>query len=572
MYLAGWSRAEIQIEPRNYAMFGYGNWTQRAEGKRTALHARAVVVRDEEAGSLIFCCFDLGYVTPAMRTGVVERLQAQLGDEFDEASLVLTATHTHSGPGGCLHEVLYEVTTPGFLPDHLDAVVTAACTAIADAWATAAPTEVGLASQLLGADVEVAWNRSLVAYNRNPEVEQRADTETHLAIDRMMDVITFRRNGTVEAFISLFGVHATCLSNRLHLHDADNKGYAATHAEATLRSRGVPHAVAIFAQATAGDVSPHYQGPGDIAVRNKTRGDAEYAYAEENGRRQAEHALAILDGSGEVEITGPLDSVLTFIDFTTVEVDSRYTNGVEGAATSEPCHGVAFFEGTRVDGPGMPKFLGSVARRLAKRRQRQRLKSSDANERAHYERLYAAQGPKSILLEAGRKLILGWPVTKLPLPGFVDPLVGELKRQASIGAMNESPLVTTVLPLQVLVLGRVAIVCCPGEFTTTAGGRVKAAVHEVLLRRGVTHTLLTTYCNAYMGYVTTNEEYQEQCYEGGHTVFGQWTGAAFRQEFAQLAAQLLRRPEERTHDRTTRPAPVPEDELALRTNIPAPAR
>lgn len=30
---------------------------------------------------------------------------------------------------------------------------------------------------------------------------------------------------------------------------------------------------------------------------------------------------------------------------------------------------------------------------------------------------------------------------------------------------------------------------------------------------------MCTYYNDYMGYVTTNEEYQEQLYEGGHMLF-----------------------------------------------------
>ena len=69
--------------------------------------------------------------------------------------------------------------------------------------------------------------------------------------------------------MSLFGVHATCLGSRLDAFDADNKGYAATHVESALRDAGVGDAVAIFAQATAGDVSPHYHGPGDVARRRE---------------------------------------------------------------------------------------------------------------------------------------------------------------------------------------------------------------------------------------------------------------------------------------------------------------
>ena len=86
-------------------------------------------------------------------------------------------------------------------------------------------------------------------------------------------------------------MHATCLSSRLHAHDADNKGYAAICTERALQQRGVSHPVAIFAQAAAGDVSPHYHGPEQRYVRAQITGEQEYAYAQQNGRYQCELAL-----------------------------------------------------------------------------------------------------------------------------------------------------------------------------------------------------------------------------------------------------------------------------------------
>jgi neutral ceramidase len=73
-----------------------------------------------------------------------------------------------------------------------------------------------------------------------------------------------------------------------------------------------------------------------------------------------------------------------------------------------------------------------------------------------------------------------------------------------------------------------------------------------------------------MGYVTTNEEYQAQCYEGGHTIFGQWTLAAFQTRLTALAHEMLKPEGERRHDRDTQPPPVPADELAKRSDLPVP--
>src|SRR6185295_16669666 len=97
------------------------------------------------------------------------------------------------------------------------------------------------------------------------------------------------------------------------------------------------------------------------------------------------------------------------------------------------------------------------------------------------------------------------------------------------------------------------------------------AVAETLQAQGTRQVLICTYANDYMGYVTTNEEYQEQCYEGGHTIFGQWTLAAFQTRLTGLARELLKPHDERQHDRITRAPPVPPDELAKRSDLPVPS-
>lgn len=574
MYAAGWSKREIRVKAQGYAMMGYGMWRNRAWGRETALWARAIWLRDGDGKELAFCCLDLGYITHAMRIGVIDGLRSQLDAAFDEAALVLTCTHTHSGPGGCSHDALYNVVTPGFVPDNLAQVVTAAVEALIAARAVVEPVEITLAHDAFAESTPVAWNRSLQAYNRNPEVDSLPDTECHRALDRNMPVLALRRNGQVGALLSLFGVHATAVGNSQTRYCADNKGYAAVAAEQALAQQGAVAPVAIFAQATAGDVSPHYHGPGDVARRKTLTGAAEYAYAERNGRLQADHALAVLARPARV-LAGKLDAILSYVDFSNQHANARFAGGNHEAFTSEPCHGVAFFAGTRVDGPGMPAVAAVLARQAARAVRLTRLRRIDRlplAEQHYYRRLYAAQGDKDILLEAGRKQILGQPIDKLRIPGFADPLVAELKRQAEAGAMRRSALVPTVLPLQIIRIGPLALLCCPGEFTTIAGQRLMATVAEVLKAGDIQQVLICTYCNDYMGYVTTREEYQLQAYEGGHTIYGQWTLAAFQTRFDELARQLLVSPAHRTHDRLTRPLPAPADELALRTNLAVPRR
>jgi neutral ceramidase len=368
--------------------------------------------------------------------------------------------------------------------------------------------------------------------------------------------------------VSFFGVHATCIGSDNRLYDGDNKGYAAASCETQLVAAGVDGPVAIFAQGTAGDVSPHFHGPGQTARRRKITGVAEYAYAAANGALQAALAMDCVRQAAQVAVEGDIDAIFSYVDFTDIVADPAFADGRADAVTSEPCHGAAFFAGTPVDGPGLPTPFLWLVRRIAagiKRRRLRDISTYSAADQTYYRRIYAAQGPKDIMQEAGRKVMLGQTLDRISTPDFVDPAVAEIKRQARIGAMRQSAMVPTVLPLQILVVGALAIVCAPGEFTTMAGARLRATVAARLIPRGVTQVLLCSYCNEYMGYVTTFEEYQAQAYEGGHTIFGQWTLAAFQTRFAALADELCKPAAERGHDRVTRPVPAPAEELALRT-------
>ncbi len=556
-------------------MNGYGMPGHRARRARTPLFVRTLVIRQGPTDApLIVCLADLAMITHALRSGAVDALAKHFestDQRFDEDRLVVTCTHSHSVPGGCGHEALYNLVTPGFQPDHVRAVINAIVNSVTTALATAAESELTIGRGAFTIDDEVAWNRSITAYNRNPEVAHLATTQTHLGLDREMTVLQVRRDGDLRALMALFGVHATCLGNHLDAHDGDNKGYAATHAEAAMAEGGHIDTVALFAQATAGDVSPHFHGPGQRRRRREVRDSGDDLYARHNGVLQADLALEISADPVRRPLDGPIDAVMTFVDFTDVEVHPQFVGGIHGARTSDPCLGAAFFVGTPVDGLGAPKTLGWVARALARQLRRRRLSrpaTQTAADRRYYRDLYASQGAKDIVMEAGPKLNVGRPLAKTMLPDFVDPSVAQMKREARTGAIDHSPLLATVLPVQIVRIGSLAMACCPGEFTTVAGRRVRETLTELLGPLGVDEVLILTYSNDYMGYVTTAEEYQIQNYEGGNTIFGQWTLGAFQTAFADLASQLQRPADQRNHDRATRPPAVPADELAKRTALP----
>ena len=91
------------------------------------------------------------------------------------------------------------------------------------------------------------------------------------------------------------------------------------------------------------------------------------------------------------------------------------------------------------------------------------------------------------------------------------------------------PMTPQKLPFQIMRIGTIVIVAIAFEITTIAGKRLQKLLENELLSDEIKHVILSPYSNAYNGYITTNEEYQIQQYEGGHTVFGQWTLGAVKQ-------------------------------------------
>ena len=54
---------------------------------------------------------------------VIQKLQEDLGSIYTAENVVLSATHTHSGPAGFLQYVLFEVSSLGFIEQTFNAMV-----------------------------------------------------------------------------------------------------------------------------------------------------------------------------------------------------------------------------------------------------------------------------------------------------------------------------------------------------------------------------------------------------------------------------------------------------------------
>ena len=531
---AGAARQEIRFEGEGFGMMGYGRADHVIRGRATPLYSRAFCFRSGTQPALFFAQAELCMVFPEIKRAVLERLQSRQPGVFADERLLLCASHTHSAPGGFSHFPFYNFAVPGFRPQLFEAIVASLAAALEQAWLALQDAVLSFTHGDFPDDADVAFNRSLAAYNRNPGVEQLPDTQTQFALERTMWLLLARTPaGRPIGQINWFGVHPTSLSNRGRLVSSDNKGYAAEQAEADMG----PGSVAIFAQQFAGDVSPNAQGRSRPQWPRGPFRD-ETASARFNGRLQAEQARRLVDGIGAAHQLAPgtTDAALLRKDFSDLAVDPAFTGGKAGERTSMPCHGLPFYGGSPVDGPGAPAPVLALLKVLARAAQKRELRGPA---RAQAEALQRAQAPKLVVSNSARGTLLGLDSTRR-LPAFLDPILKEVQKQERAGALREKPWTPSVLPLQYLRLGELALIGFPGEITTEAGRQLRALCRELLAPAGVREVVISSYANSYFGYCTTWHEYQEQQYEGGHTPFGSRTHDAFRMLYGALLAEALK--------------------------------
>ncbi|GAA1483081.1 neutral/alkaline non-lysosomal ceramidase N-terminal domain-containing protein [Gordonia sinesedis] len=451
--------ADITGEPWGVGMMGYGMPDQRTRGILSRQYARAIVF-DDGARRVAFVVADIGMFFQAAVDAIHRRLAEAFGDVYDASNVILTATHTHCGPGGSGHDVLYNLTTAGFHGRTFERLVSGVVAAITEADADVAPASATVGTGRL---VDASANRARAAFDRNPEAERSRFPD---GIDPRNVVLRVDRGGTMVAAISWFGVHNTSMTNRNRLISADNKGWAATRWEAE-----VPGLVAAFAQTSAGDQSPNLDlrpgtGPTDDERENTRRiGDRQLAAAQR------------VAATAATELAPGMDSRHRYVRF-----------------PARAILGASFAAGKLTDGPGSPWFDEGKRNPGWERISRWLYRMAP--------RLAAAHAPKDLFLPVGR---LRW--------------------------VQETFLV------QLVRLGQLHLVCMPFEVTVVAGLRLRRAVADVL---GIDpeNVVLQGYANGYGHYVTTPDEYDEQLYEGGSTIFGRHELTTLIDAAVSLAAAM----------------------------------
>ncbi|MBN1206733.1 MAG: neutral/alkaline ceramidase [Myxococcaceae bacterium] len=497
-FLIGSGIHDITGPAAEVGMMGYGSLTQQTEGLHLRLRSRAFVIHSScNDKRVVFVSADLGQLFQAVKQQVVERLRARYGDLYSDANVLLSATHTHSGPGGYSHYALYDLTTLGFIPQNFEAIVAGIVQSVVRAHENLREGTLRMAAgELSGA----SRNRSREAYELNPAEERARYTQD---TDNRMTLVRFTQEGGREiGLINWFAVHGTSMGNTNHLISSDNKGSASTlfeQARGTLYTRKDTF-VAAFAQSNEGDVTPNILGGTDGG------GADDFEDTSLSARKQYARAEELYAGA-TASLTGGVDYRHMHVKMDQVQVEPRFADG-QARGTCPAAIGVSMLAGAE-DGPAYGREGVSCAT----------IRDLFGGFVCTFSRT-ECQGVKPIILEMGR--------------------------------MKPYPWSPEVLPLQIVTLGNLALVAVPFELTTMSGRRLRETVRERLAPAGVTEVVIAGLSNAYAGYVATREEYERQDYEGASTHFGPWTLAALQQEFARLAEALAA-------NAPVPPGPVPRD-------------
>lgn len=550
-YLLGVGKGDITGPVVEINFMGYADTSQLGTGVRQRLYSRAFIVGDldDPVDRFVYLVLDTQSGDTAVRHGILEAVEA-LGHEYamyGQQNIAVTGTHSHSGPGAWLNYLLPQITSKGFHKPSYQAIVDGAVASIVRAHGSLARGRLSIGDINIS-DANV--NQSPYAYLANPE-EERARYEDD--VDKTLTLLRFTHTlgstATDIGVLTWFPVHGTSMYGNNTLVTGDNKGVAAYMFEQATEDDAF---VAGFSQASVGDTTPNVLGAycefGDYAGQlcdfktslcgNKTQpchgrgpywnlNDGGAASSFEIGRRQFDAAWRLLhtDSAFTPVRGGVVKSSHRFVDFSNLSFD--LPNGAV-ARTCPAALGHSFAAGTS-DGPGAFDFKQAqpgdphtnplwslIGNRVHKPNETQ----------------IACHGAKPILLDVGES---------------ADPYAW---------APN-------IVDIQLLRVGQLFVIVSPGEATTMAGRR---------WRESLTYAAMKTFsdlqsagtppvaviggpANSYTHYITTEEEYSVQRYEGASTLYGPHTLAAYIQQtvdsLSALSASSISNP------RLTRGLPPP---------------
>jgi len=515
-YNIGIGRADVTGPAAEIGMMGYAKQGQNTGGIHTRLFSRAFIIEDPET-RVVFVSIDCAMMGQLVKLFVLEELESLYPGVYNEANVVLSSTHTHSGPAGFMQYVLFNVPNLGFIQETLDSLVKGIVVSIQRAHDNLAPGSIRYTAGMVTEEANI--NRSPSSYLANPE-EERARYEYNTDRD-LVQLMFYDSDGVPLGLLNWYAVHPTSMNNTNHLISSDNKGAASIMFEKAvdpLSLVGESSFVAAFASSNLGDVSPNIMGPKcqdtglPCDVEHSTCNNrTQMCYASGPGKdmfdstkiiaeRQFNSAFDLFANVDDSEeLAGPVQYKHQWINMGNYSVNLADGQSVK---TCKPALGYSFAAGT-TDGPGEFDFTqGDLTGNPFWDFISGLLKDPSPEQEA-------CHAPKPILLDTGE--------IEFPFPWH---------------PVN--------IDTQIIRIGQLAILAVPGEFTTMSGRRLRESVAATAAELGQEmKVVIAGLSNTYTHYIATFEEYQKQRYEAASTIYGPHTLSAYIQQFNILFKAML---------------------------------
>jgi hypothetical protein len=491
---AGAGQADITPPQTGYFLGGWTRADRLALGQSTRLYANTLVLQ-RGTRKVALVAAEL-FAIPAGLQEDVARAVSDLG--YDRATVLLAASHTHSGPGGFANNPTYNTAAPS--PE------TIGDPASFVRFLDPAPADKQLYTFLV---------RQIAASIRRAD----GDRAPAAAGWGRTTLTGLTQNRSIEAHLADHGIHVATGSGRaamdpLGVDDTIDPGVDVLRVDKLVRRGRQTVHVPIGAYSNFAD-----HGTVVKAESQVYSGD--------------HHAAAWRVFVDKVRRATPrLPRTQTVVNV--------YPNGAEGDQTAGIAHsGIeAAARVGSVEAGKMFTAWKAAARHLS------RTPALDVRwTRSCFCGRSTATGPVSAKGVEGLGFLTGseegrgplYDLTHVSLEGRTNPLGDPVQGdKIQVPAGNPPPAV----PLSLTRIGDGVLIGVPGEPTKQVGVRMRAAVLGPLAAAGVSHAVIAGLAGDYVQYITTPEEYGEQSYVGASTLFGRNEATFLQERYAELAGQL----------------------------------
>ena len=487
--------------PPGMPMGGYSVMANRGQGFRTRIKARVVYLNDGKGQAMALVQTDLTAASLLLQHTVAARVAEVTG--LKPADIAITASHSHSAPVNFFENDFYNkhMSSGQWLePEFLEFATARISAGIIEAYQNRRPAKIATGKKdIYGYN----RNRSLDSYALNHNVR---DIDPHDPREKMMAVNPSLYMVRVDvqdndgqfkplAAFSSFSVHATALTVPVEVYNADLFAYAQKDLEWTIRDRYKTSWPVVHALSTGTQ--------GDMAPALEEQGDNTFGHHHVDWKAAKKLGQGI--GREAIDLFMQLESSLTAD--VSLSTSARELNIREHHQAGD----VAICRDAAV---GNPVAAGAYERRTPFLAAIPFFKGGNVMARRWWFFTDGCQG---------NKRHLGF--------SFLQPL---------LEPKDSFP--NTVL-FQLLRINDMMILPIPFETTTEAGRRISQRVQDEFTAAGkpLQYVWVASNANGYFGYTTTPEEYARQNYEGGHTLYGQYTTPYLAEQLGILARDVLQR-------------------------------